>query len=160
MRIASLIALTASLLAAPSFAEDSDHVSQLGEIRLLHGWAREPDHHGDTAQIYFEIEHNGTTPATLLGATSDIATGSEVMGAATKAGGAPVSLGAFPLTPGQDFDLGPETVFIQLTGVTGHLHEGDEIDVTVMIEPFGEVELHVEILDNDATNHAHAGHNH
>ncbi len=160
MRIASLFALTASLLAAPAFAEDSDHVSKIGELRLLHGWAREPEDHGDTIQIYFEVEHQGRTPATLIGASNNIAQGSAVMAASTKAGGAPVDLGSFPLTPGQDFDLGPETVFIQLTGLSDHLHEGDEIDVTVMIEPFGEVELHVDIMDNDANNHAHAGHNH
>ena len=160
MRSLSIIALTASLLTGPAFAEDDDHVSEIGEIRLLHGWAREPEGHEDTAQVYFEIEHNGSTPATLVGAATEVAQSAEVMAASTKAGGEPIALGAFPLTPGQDFDLGPETVFIQLNGLSDHLHEGDEIEMTVMIEPFGEVELHVEIMEHDAKNHAHAGHNH
>lgn len=159
MRPASIIALTASLMAPPAFAED-DHVSMIGEVRLLHGWAREPENGSDSVQVFFEIEHNGATPATLAGAESEISQSAMVMAASTKAGGAAVDLGAFPLTPGEDFDLGPETVFIQLNGVSAHLHEGDEIEMTVLIEPFGEVDLHVEIMDHDANNHAHAGHNH
>ncbi|MFY0597318.1 MAG: copper chaperone PCu(A)C [Cognatishimia sp.] len=160
MRLAAIFAITASLFTTPAYAEDSDHVSELGEVRLLHGWAREPEGHGDTLQVYFELEHNGATPATLTGAASEIATSAQVMAASLKAGETPVVLGTFPLTPGEHFDLGPETVFIQLGGITDHLHEGDEIEMTVAIEPFGEVELHVEILDHDADNHAHAGHNH
>lgn len=160
MRLAAIFALATSLMSTSAFAAESNHVSELGEIRLLHGWAREPEGQGDTLQVYFELEHNGTSAATLIGATSDVATSAKVMATSVKAGGAPVELGAFPLTPGEHFDLGPETVFIQLGGITDHLHKGDEIDVIVAIEPFGEVELHVEILDHDANNHAHAGHKH
>lgn len=160
MRLASLIALTAFLMAPPAFAEEDDHVAKIGEVRLLHGWARAPEEGRDTVQVFFEIEHNGATPATLVSVDSEISQSANVMAASTKAGGTAVDLGAFPLTPGEDFDLGPETVFIQLNGVSAHLHEGDEIEVTVLIEPFGEVDLHVEIMDHDANNHAHAGHNH
>lgn len=155
--------LAAPVLAAPLAATaegdaDSDHVSEIGDVRIIHAWARATDH--DHTTVYFEIENNGDVDVTLAAATSDIAKHAHIMGASIKADGDPVELGMYKVTAGTHFELSPESVFVEIDGLAGHLHEGDEFEMTVMLKPLGEVVLDVEVEAEDAHTHSHAGHNH
>ncbi|MEM1235892.1 MAG: copper chaperone PCu(A)C [Pseudomonadota bacterium] len=153
--------LAAALLATPAFAADddhSDHVSEIGDVRVIHAWARATDH--DHTGVYFEVENNGDAEITIASATTEIAEQAQVMGASLKAGGEPIELGSFPVAPGTHFELSPTAVFIELDGLSGHLHEGDEFEMTVELQPLGTVVLNVEVEAENADTHSHAGHNH
>lgn len=162
------IALITALLAAPAFAGDdhdhdhgddhSDHVSEIGEVRVIHAWARATDH--DHTGVFFEIENNGAADITLASASAEIAEHAHIMGAAVKAGSEPTELGSFPIAAGTHFELSPASVFVELDGLSGHLHEGDEFEMTVELAPLGTVVLNVEVEAENADTHSHAGHNH
>ncbi|MEL6608677.1 MAG: copper chaperone PCu(A)C [Pseudomonadota bacterium] len=142
---------------AEEAADTDDHVSEIGDLRVIHGWA--PAVSGDVATVYFDIEVGET--AVVMGAPeSDIAEHAHVMGAPIKAGGEPVELGSFPLSAEQEFILGPESVYIALEGLTEPLVEGEEFEIEVTFEPVGTLHVNVEVTKAGSTQHPHAGHNH
>ena len=151
--------LIAALLATPLAAEDDhdDHLSEADGLRLLHGWttatARGP------ATVYLEIENTRDSAVILTGAHSEAAEGIEIMGIPLTAGADPMTLPELEIAAGTTFDLTPESVYLTLNDLAGPLEEDGEIDVTLV---FGEeeIELHVDVLEEGATQHPHAGHNH
>ena len=153
-------ALIALLFATPTLAEDenSDHVSTIGDVRVVHAWARATDH--DHTGVYFEVENNGSTDIMLASATAGIAEHAHIMGAAVKADAEPTELDSFPIAAGTHFELSPTSVFVELDGLAEHLHEGDEFEMTVELAPLGTVVLNVEVEAENADTHSHAGHNH
>ena len=157
-RTLAILLFSAGCLGGQLAAEEADHVSDIGEIRLLHGWTTATT--GDVAGVYFELEHNGTTPAELRGGSSELAKHVHIAAAPIKAGGMPEEIDVFPLAPGIEFDFGPQSVFLLLEELTAPLEEGEHFEVMVDIHPFGMAELEVEIYEAGTTQHSHAGHNH
>lgn len=137
--------------------DDSDHLSELDGIRILHGWttATEEDH----AHVYVEIENNRDTAVSLTGAETNLTDQTMFVGAPLNPNDDPVTIPQIDIAAGSEFDLSPETVYIELEELSAPLSEGDEFDIVLV---FGEeeVELHVEVLEAGATQHPHAGHNH
>ena len=138
--------------------DHSDHVSEIGDVRIIHAWARATDH--DHTGVFFEIENNGDVDITLASVVAPIAEHAHIMGAAVKADGEPTELEMFPVSAGSHFELEPTGVFIELDGLAGHLHKGDEFEMTVVLEPLGAVEVNVEVEAENADTHSHAGRSH
>lgn len=136
----------------------SDHLTELDGLRILHAWtnATEDDH----ARVYMEIENTGTEVVTLLGGETEIAAEVHLMAMDISNPGTFAELEKMPIPAKSDFMLAPNMVFLELHEIATHLHKGDAFDMHVMIEPFGEIEIHVEVEGADATQHGHTGHNH
>lgn len=156
------LTLIAALLLAPPVLADSHghdtHLSTLPGLRVLHAWARATN--GPEAQIYAEIENTSDHTITLTGGEAKIGKVTGVMGAPIHAGSAPVPLGKFDIPAGAEFDLGPETVYLQVKDLTAPLTQGDSFDAHMIFGDLGEVEVHVTVEPQDAHQHSHAGHGH
>lgn len=135
-----------------------DHLSTIGDVRLLHGWTRATG--DDSALIFVEIENDGTTPVTLIGGASDLAEGAVLVGFTT-VNGAPTyqELPALPVAPGTEMVLAPQGVALRLEGLSRDLDEGDSFEVIISFAE-ADVALSVEVEAANATQHSHAGHAH
>lgn len=152
--------ILALILSTPTlaFAEDSDHLSEKDGVRLLHGWARATT--GDHAEVFVEIENGSGKEILLTGGSAEIADEVELLGAPIKAGDDPLELDAFPIAEGAEFDLSPNSIFLELHGLKQPLAEGGHFDMIVEFATIGGIEIEVEVEAADADNHSHAGHNH
>ncbi|MFQ6549048.1 copper chaperone PCu(A)C [Aestuariibius sp. 2305UL40-4] len=157
--------LLAILLATPLAAEDdhnhdhdhADHLSEAEGLRLIHGWTTATDR--GPAPVYLEIENTRDSAVILTGAESEAAEAIEITGIPLTAGADPMTLPELEIAAGTTFDLTPESVYLVLNDLAAPLEEDGEIDVTLI---FGEeeIELHVDVLEQGATQHPHAGHAH
>ena len=148
--------LAALLVAAPAAAQDDhDHLSEAGGVRILHAWTTAGS---GPARIYMEIENEGEDAVSLTGGEID-GSAAILMGAPMKAGGDPVVLPGLEVAPGRALSLGPDSVYLEAAGSTPRT-EGGELDLEIEIAPYGHLDVHVEILGDDATSHPHAGHAH
>lgn len=138
--------------------EGSEHVSTMGEVRLLHGWTRATE--ADTALIFVEVVNEGENSVTLTGGRSDLAETASLVGF-TLTDGDPsyVDLLALPVAPGTEMMLAPQGVALRLDGLSRDLAEGDSFEVTISFAD-NDVVLTVEVEAADATQHSHAGHAH
>ncbi|MBM7067734.1 copper chaperone PCu(A)C [Actibacterium sp. 188UL27-1] len=147
------------LLTTPVFAEDSDHLVKIDGVEILHAWAQASD--GPKARVFVEIENDSDTPIILRGGDApDVAASIALMGASIKAGGDPQPIDEMPIAPGSHIDLVPDGLYLALDGLKAPLTKGEEFEMHLILEPHGEVEIHVEIEAADATAHSHAGHSH
>ena len=151
--------LGAVLIAAPACAEDDKHLVEVEGVEILHAWAQASD--GPDGRVFVEIENEGDVPIVLLGGEApDVAGSVALMGASIKAGGAPSPVAEMPIEPGNHIDLVPDGLYLALSDLKTPLTEGEEFEMHLLLEPHGEVEIHVEIEAANATQHSHAGHNH
>lgn len=138
---------------------DDEHVVELDGAEILHPWTRATD--GPTAQVFLELHNDRDTPILITGGDAhEMAASVKLMGAPLSAEGEPILLPEMPVTPGTALEMAPNGVYLLLEGLETPLEKGAEFEMHVQIEPFGEVEIHVEVEAADATQHSHAGHNH
>ncbi|WP_412504322.1 copper chaperone PCu(A)C [Roseovarius sp. SYSU LYC5161] len=137
---------------------DTDHLSTMGDLRLLHGWTRATT--DDTALIFVEIKNTGETPVTLTGGAADLAESAALVGF-TLEDGTPVypELPALPVAPATEMVLAPQGVALRLDGLSRALAEGESFDVTLAFAE-AEVAVTVDVEAADASQHGHAGHAH
>ena len=137
---------------------NDDHLSTMGDVRLLHGWTRATD--GDTALVFVEIENTGTTPVTLTGGAAALAESAALVGF-TLVDGEPsfAELPALPVAPGTEMVLAPQGVALRLDGLSRELADGDSFALSLAFAD-AEVDLTVQVEAADATQHSHAGHAH
>jgi len=136
----------------------SDHVSEAGWVRIVHGWTRATT--DDEALVFAEIENTSDSEITLTGAATEVADEAVLVGFQMKDGSLGyVPLPGVPLSPGRDMMLAPNGLAIRLEGLDEPLTKGDTVDVTFSFDA-GEVEVHVAVEDADASQHSHAGHQH
>jgi len=160
MLFRTLLGLTMVLSLAPSvvWAGDEDHLSELGDLRAVHAWARATD--GSEALVYVEIENKGDNPVSLEGGATGIAETVELVGFQLKEGEATYQvIPSVPVAPGRDLHLEPNGLALRLVGLRAALAEGEEFDLDIQTS-IGVLEVHVEIEASNATSHSHAGHNH
>ena len=110
--------------------------------------------------VFFEIENQSDSTAKLTGGFAENTTHLHLMAYPAKAGGAAVELPAIEVPAGVEFALEQGGVYLELDGVSFDLVEGEHFEITVFIEPFGALEVDVEIEAADAKQHSHAGHAH
>lgn len=152
-----LIALLVFTFAGPAVAED-ERVATIGEIRLLHAWARAAEA-GASTLVFVEIDNDGPADR-LVAVASDVAAGARVVGMTMTNGEAAVrEIGVLDIGPGET-ELDPGGLAIELTGLSQALVEGGEAELEVTFERAGTVHLHAEVLAADADEHPHAGHAH
>ncbi|MEM8591032.1 MAG: copper chaperone PCu(A)C [Pseudomonadota bacterium] len=138
--------------------EGSNHKATLGDVVLLHAWT--PATEEAEALVFVEIDNDGDAPVTLLGAESDLAEAVELVGFQLKDGaGSYASLPKLPIAAGAKMELAPNAVAFRMSGVTQHLHQGDEFELHIEFDA-GEVHMMVQVEAEGATQHSHAGHNH
>ncbi|MEL7114093.1 MAG: copper chaperone PCu(A)C [Pseudomonadota bacterium] len=136
----------------------STHVSVAAGVRIIHAWTRATD--GDAALVFMDIENGSDGEVRLLGGAAEIATAVQLAAHDFRNPGDRVDLEALPISEGQMFPLTPETVFLELRALSGPLTRGDGFEMHVILDPIGEVAIHVEVEASDASNHSHAGHAH
>lgn len=138
--------------------DESSHKASLGDVHLVHAWTAATE--ADEAFVFVEIANEGTTPVTLLGAEADIAQSVDLVGFQMTNGTASyASMPKLPIAAGAHMDLAPNAAAFRMTGVSAHLHHGDEFEMHVTFDT-GEVEMMVQVEKEGATQHSHAGHNH
>jgi Uncharacterized protein conserved in bacteria len=154
----AILAAAILLMATSAGAEDDDHVATVGDIRLVHAWARAADA-GMSTLVFVDIDNDG--PADRLTAVrSDEASGARLVGITLVDGEAGVrEVGNLDVGPGET-PLDPGGLAIELTGLTRTLAEGDETEFELTFEKAGTVHLHADVLAAEATSHPHAGHRH
>lgn len=152
----TIIALTAG----PAVAEDADdHVSQTGDIRVIHAWARATD--TDQGAIFMDIESLGGAGDRLTGAESEAAERIEIHGALLQDGVMTSQpLDTVEIPGGGEFVLEPGAVFLKLSGLKQPLVQGEEFEVELAFAQAGTLDVHVLVEAADATQHSHAGHAH
>ncbi|MEM8980182.1 MAG: hypothetical protein AAGD04_11910 [Pseudomonadota bacterium] len=153
------LAFALCILPTLGFAEDDDHLSEVDGLRILHAWTRA--HQIGTADVYLEVENQSNRDAKLTGGDVHEGDGEVVILAQpTQANSSPVPLPDFIFPMGSDFIFDEDGVFLRVSGVEDELEEGDELEIHLAFDGFGELVVHVEVESEDAKNHSHAGHNH
>lgn len=154
-----LFLILAAGLAFPAFAageDDSDHLSERDGVRILHAWAV-PDRSG--LQVYMEIQNAGESEIVLQGGETHDGGALALMATEISAEGGAVPIGEIPITPGADMDLEPGGLYLRLDDAPG-IAAGAHLDAHVMLQPVGEIEIEIEVMEPGTRQHPHAGHNH
>jgi copper(I)-binding protein len=154
--LAGLAGLAMGAAVAQEHADE--HEVSVGDITIVHPWARAAAAGADTL-VFFEIENTGA-PDKLTGAATEVAGSVEIVGATMTGGESGWQLvGPVDVSAG-DFDFDPNGLGLQLKGLTQELAQGGEFELALTFEHAGEVHVHVEVERADATQHSHAGHSH
>ncbi|MEM9343063.1 MAG: copper chaperone PCu(A)C [Pseudomonadota bacterium] len=139
--------------------DHSDHLAEVDGIRILHAWTTPPV--DGAVRIYLDIENEGDVDITLVGAEVHGAGDAVVAGLDFKTDGMPaIEIGAFPVPAGTELKLVPTGPFLLLDGMDPAPVAGASFDMHLVLEPVGEVEVHVDVEAEGTTEHPHAGHNH
>nr|WP_321980438.1 copper chaperone PCu(A)C [uncultured Cohaesibacter sp.] len=145
-----------------AWAEDhdahSDHVSELNGFRVVHAWTRATS--GKTALIFMELENESSETIVVTGGESEIASSGKLVGFALKNGmDSWQDIPTMPIQAHQDLHFEPHGAALLLSGLSKPLKEGEKFEIHLDTS-VGELELHVEIENANATHHSHAGHHH
>ncbi len=75
-----VLGLSIAMLLSPAIAtaEESDHLSKLGELSAVHAWARATD--GRETFVFLELRNEGETTVTLDGAETPVAATAGIVG--------------------------------------------------------------------------------
>ncbi|WP_157968929.1 copper chaperone PCu(A)C [Tropicimonas sp. IMCC34011] len=136
---------------------EAAHLAELDALRILHAWSRATSR--GPVRIFMEIQNRGDAGATLTSATTDLGD-AVIVGAPVHAGGDPLELPELVIEADSDFDLAPQTVYIEIAEPARALQQGDVAEVELTFADLGTVDVDVEVESADATQHSHAGHNH
>lgn len=161
LAVATALALPGLALAGETdhaHADHADHLASMGDVRLLHAWARAT--RSDTALVFVEIENTGQTPVSLIGGEAGLAASVTLVGFQMKGGtGGYVDLPALPIAAGGTMALAPEGVALRLEGLERALEAGQSFEMEVEFAE-GHAALAVQIEPANARSHSHAGHAH
>jgi copper(I)-binding protein len=149
MRFILSVALAAMALAAasihsPSFAEDPVAV---GELRIMHPWARASAGHGNTGAAFMTIANTGGADDKLVSAATANAKKTEVHETTMVDGVMKMRMlmGGLAIPAGTEVLLKPMGLHVMLMGVTEKLVEGETLVLTLTFEQAGSVDVAVPI---------------
>lgn len=161
MRPTVIAALLATALTLPANAEgkdeNSDHVSELDGLRVVHAWTRATN--GDFAEVFMDIENERDAEAVLTAAKTSLVSDVEIFLTLPGQDQA-VEVDELPIPANSEMLLSPGGAFLELHGLSTTLTEGDAFEMDLTFQDLGEIEIHVEVEAADADTHGHAGHNH
>lgn len=160
MRSLLIAALMASATALPVSAagdDDSDHVSELEGLRVVHAWTRATS--GDHAEVFMDIENESDAEIVLTAVSTALVDDVEIFLTLPGQDSA-VEVDELPIPAKSEMLLSPGGAFLELHGLSTKLAEGDEFEMDLTFGALGELEIHVEVEAADADSHGHAGHNH
>ena len=149
MRMVLSIALAAMALVAtatqfPAFAEDPVSV---GELRIMHPWARASAGHGNAGAAFMTITNIGGADDKLISAATANAKKTEIHETKMEDGIMKMRMvmGGLTIPAGGKVELKPMGLHVMLMGVTEKLIEGETLMLTLTFEKAGSVELSVPI---------------
>lgn len=148
------LAVALPLAVCAAHAQDGP-VTEARDLRIARAWTNAGAE--ETAEVYMTIENTGDEPATLTGAEPRgfrIATVVDAPGEALDA--VPETLDGLLLPAGYEIALVPGGLHLLLTGVDAPREEGDQMNLTLLFEPQGAVEVPVQVEAADATQHSGA----
>nr|WP_321457409.1 copper chaperone PCu(A)C [uncultured Cohaesibacter sp.] len=136
----------------------SDHVSELKGFRVVHAWTRATSE--KTALIFMELENESSETIVISGGDSEIASSGKLVGFTLKNGmDSWQDISTLPIQAHKELHFEPHGAALMLAGLTKPLKEGEMFEIHLDTS-LGELEVHVEIENAQATHHSHAGHNH
>lgn len=154
MRVVVSIALAAMALAGvsiqtPAFAGDP---AAVGDLRIMHPWARASAGHGDAGAVFMAIANTGGADDKLVAAATANAKKSEIHETKMEDGVMKMRMlmGGLSIPAGGTVTLKPMGLHVMLMGVTKKLVEGETLTLTLTFEKAGSVELAVPIAGHGA----------
>ncbi len=149
MRMVLSIALAAMALVAtatqfPAFAEDPVSV---GDLRIMHPWARASAGHGKAGAAFMTIANTGGADDKLVAASTANAKKTEIHETTMEDGIMKMRMvmGGLTIPAGGKVELKPMGLHVMLMGVTEKLIEGETLMLTLTFEKAGSVEFAVPI---------------
>jgi len=132
----AIAALAAMLL--PTLAARADG----GGIRIDQVWARATPGGAKTGVIYLSVTNTGTTPDSLVGASTPVAAEAQLHETTMTNGVMQMRpVHALPIAPGKTLVLKPESYHLMLMGLKQQLKQGEHVPVTLVFEHAGKREV-------------------
>jgi len=128
----------------------SAHEYDVGQLKVEHPWLRAPVDGDNKAQFYAMLHNNGATPDKLIAVKSEKFGKAEIHGDAKKLD----LIAPIVLPPKSKLTLAPGGAYVALLDIKKHLEVGWGLEMTLVFEKAGEVEIDEAIDAPDAT-HAH-----
>ena len=153
--VASILLATIAGLAIPASAHDY----KLGQLEIIHPWARASIGQAKAGVAYVTISNEGREPDRLIATATDVAKRAALHTNKMENGVMlmlPVE--AIELAPGEPVVLEPGGLHIMLMGLKSPLVEGDSFPLTLTFEKAGSIEVEVNI--QEATDMVPGTHDH
>lgn len=154
VRFLSVLLVAAAALALPAAA----HEYKLGDLRIVHPWARASAGEAKNGAVYLEIVNDGATPDRLVSAATPAADHAELHMHMSENGimkMRPVE--AIDLAPGEHVVLKPGGLHVMLMGLKGTLVEGVMFPITLVFEKAGSIEIEAEVASVATMHGEHGG---
>lgn len=138
MRFAIAAAL-ALLIVAPATA----HEYKLGDIEIVHPWARATPAGASVAVGYIKALRNGGAEDALVGVSADVATKAQVHETKTESGVMAMRpVASLTLAAKASLELKPGGAHIMFTGLKAPFKPGDKIEATLTFAHAGSVKVY------------------
>jgi len=152
----ALVALTTAL-ARPALA----HEYKLGDLTIIHPWARASIGHAKTGAAYVVIANGGSEADRLIAARTDVAAKARLHTHTLENGVMKMRrVDWIEVAPGKPAVLEPGGFHIMLMGLKAPLVEGETFPLTLTFEKAGTIEVMVKIqkpADMKPHKHRHPG---
>jgi periplasmic copper chaperone A len=141
-----------TLLAAPVAA----HERKVGDLEIVHPWARATAGTSKTGAVYMRIENNGNTDDLLVGMATDAAERVEMHTSTEENGVASMKkVDAIDLPGHSTIEFKPGKYHVMLVGVDPPLREYDTFKMTLVFANAGRVEVEVYVEEAGAMEPDH-----
>jgi periplasmic copper chaperone A len=141
-----------ALLIAPAAA----HEIKLGDLSVIHPWARATAGAAKTGAVYMRVENNGDADDQLVGMATDAAERVEMHIHAEENGVATMrKVDAIDLPAHSTIEFKPGQYHVMLIGVDPPLREFDTFKMTLVFAKAGHVEVEVYVEEAGAMEPAH-----
>lgn len=132
----------AAAFALPATAHDYT----LGDLQIIHPWARASAGNAMNGAVYVEIVNGGSAPDRLIAAATPAATHAELHTNISENGVMKMRpVEAIDIAPGQHVVLEPGGLHLMLMGLVAPLVEGDSFPITLTFEKAGSLEVSAKV---------------
>ena len=142
-RTATLLAITAALIATSARAEDV----KAGDLVITQAWTRATPGGAKIGGGFLTIENKGSSPDKLIGASAEVAGSVELHEMATTNGVMkmrPVE-GGLAIEPGKTVKLAPGGYHLMMMDLKNPLKQGDKLPLTLQFEKAGKVAVTLDV---------------
>ena len=141
-----------TLLATPAAA----HEIKVGDLEIVHPWARATAGTSKTGAVYMRIQNNGDTGDQLVGMATDAAERVEMHTSTEENGVASMKkVDAIDLPTHSTTEFKPGKYHVMLIGVDPPLREYDTFKMTLVFAKAGRVEVEVYVEEAGASEPTH-----
>lgn len=137
-----LAALLVATIALPAAAHDYP----LGDLTIIHPWARASAGAAKNGAAYLDVVNNGAAPDRLVAVSTPAAAHAELHMHASENGIMKMRpVDGIEIAPGQHIVLQPGGFHVMLMGLAAPLVEGENFPLTLTFEKAGSIEVSVTI---------------